>query len=101
MPANVAALVKQAETGAELSCRAHEKEFAESGIVVRRGVISYYAAATLAKANDLTSWLSLIEQMSQADLATAVITKFYQPVLQIAGDSTLLLPGSVKPNQPS
>lgn len=98
MPANIAVLVKQAEAGAELSCRAHEKEFAERGIVVPRGVISYYAAATLTKANDLSSWLSLIEQMSQEDLATAVITKFYQPVLQIVGDSTLALPGSVKPN---
>jgi hypothetical protein len=100
VPANVVALVKQAEIGAELSCRAHEKEFTEHGIVVCRGVISYYASATLARANDLSSWLARIEQMGQEDLATSVITKFYQPVLQIAGDVNFPLPGSAEPSQP-
>ena len=96
MPANVGALVKKAETGAELTCRAHEKEFVEGEIVVRRGVISHYAAATLASANDLSGWLDQIEQMSQNDLATGVISPFYQPVLQVIGDARLPLPGGIQ-----
>ena len=94
MPANVGALLKQAEAGAELACRAYTKEFAEGGTVVRRGVISHYAAATVAGANDLSDWLAKIEQMSRTDLASGVITPFYQPVLQVIGDARLPLPGS-------
>lgn len=96
MPANVSALVKKAEAGAELACRAYTKEFAEGGSVVRRGVISHYAAATVAGANDLPDWLARIEQMSRADLSSGVITPFYQPVLQVIGDASLPLLGSVQ-----
>jgi hypothetical protein len=100
VPTYVSALVKKAETGAELTCRAHEKEFVEGGIVVRRRVISHYASVTLAKANDIHAWLSLIEQRSQEDLASGLITHFYQPMLQIVGDHTFRLPGKVKSAQP-
>jgi hypothetical protein len=96
VPANGAALIKKAEVGAELTCRAHEKEFAERGGLVRRGVISYYAGATLANANDLHSWLQLIEQMSQTDVARGIITPFYQPVLQLTGDTSLALLGKLQ-----
>ena len=96
MPANVSVLVKKAEAGAELTCRAYTKEFAEGGSVVRRGVISHYAAATLAGANDLGSWLAAIERRSQADLTAGVTTPFYQPTLHVIGDSRLPLPGNVQ-----
>jgi len=95
VPANVSALVKKAEPGAELTCRAYTKEFAEGGAVVRRGVISHYAAATVAGVTDLAAWIDAIERMSQADLATGVITPFYQPVLQVIGDAALALPGRI------
>ena len=100
MPANVSALTKKAEPGAELTCRAHEKEFSERGTAVRRSVISYYASATLASAKDLSTWLDGIEQMSQADLATGVITQFYQPAMQMIGDTTIPLPGRVQSDLP-
>lgn len=98
VPANVSALVKQAEAGAELAYRAYTKELAEDGSIVRRGVISHYAAATIAGAHDLAGWLTAIEQMSQADLATGVITPFYQPARQVIGDARLPLHESVQAN---
>ena len=94
MPANVGAILKKAEVGAELTCRAHEKEFDVDGATVRRGVISYYASATLTQAQDkAASWLHLIEQMSATDVVNMTITAFYQPSLQLSGDLGVPLVG--------
>lgn len=97
MPANAGALLKFAEPGAELSCHAHEKEFEENGILVPRGVISYYAGRTLSKAKTLASWQQAIEVISQNDVAGGLITPFFRPVLQVYGDKELPLFGSDEP----
>jgi hypothetical protein len=83
----------RSETGAELACRAHEKAFEDGGRPVRRGVVSYYAAATLASATTPHSWLRSIEKMSQEDMAQGAITRFHLPILQIMGDGNLPLIG--------
>lgn len=83
----------RAEDGAELACRAHEKDFDDGGMPVSRGVISYYAAATLAEATTLRSWQQSIEEMIQADAARGRLTPFYQPTLQVTGDGNLPLIG--------
>jgi hypothetical protein len=62
---------------------------------VPRGVVSYYAAATLAEATTLRAWLQLIEERSQTDAANGRLTPFHQPILQITGDGSLPLFGSV------
>lgn len=89
----VAALLKRAEAGAELACRAHERAFATDGLVLPRGVISYYAGLTLPTAQDLPSWLQQMEQASQHDVTNGTITPFYQPALQVVGDASCALPG--------
>lgn len=89
----VAALLKRAEAGAELACRAHERAFATDGMTLPRGVISYYAGLTLPVAQNLHSWLQQIEQASQRDVTNGTITPFYQPALQVVGDASCALPG--------
>lgn len=90
---HVAALLKRAEAGAEFACRAHEREFTTDGMLLPRGVISYYAGLTLPTAQDLHSWLQQMAQASQRDLNHGIITPFYQPALQVVGDTSCALPG--------
>jgi hypothetical protein len=68
-------------------------DFPIRGVPVRRGVVSYYAAATLTEATTLHSWLRLIERTSQEDAAKGALTAFHQPILQIDGDGSLPLIG--------
>jgi hypothetical protein len=94
----------RAKDGAELACRAREKVFDDGGVPVPRGVLSYYAAATLPKAITFGSWLRLIEHASQGDLASGILTPYHQPALQVLGDGRLALIGSPEmsgpPDQP-
>ena len=59
-----------------------------------RGVISYYAAATLPAATTLRSWQQLIARMSQEDVDRGALGRFDQPKLQIRGGGSLSLIGS-------
>lgn len=93
VPAHCAAILVVAKAGAELACRAHEMEFGDGADRVRRGIVSYYAAATLARATGLASWLDLMHEASRADAARGALPPFYRPALQIAGDRTLPLVG--------
>ena len=88
MPANVAAILKKAEAGAELACRAHETEFVVHGERVKRGVLSHYADKTLAQAQDMAAWLRHIEQVSMNDIANGNLAPHYGLSLQLAGDHT-------------
>lgn len=83
----------RAEPGAELACRAHDKDFDDGGVPVSRGVVSYYATATAAEATTMSSWLDLVSQRSQQDAGRGELTPLYQPVLQITGDGNLPLIG--------
>lgn len=93
MPAEVGALVLRAEAGAELTCKAREKEFDDGGGAVPRGVVSYYAARLMAGAESLHAWLQLVEDASQVDAAAGKLTPLYQPHLQVIGDGDLPLIG--------
>ena len=76
----------KAAPGGELACRAHEMEVDESGSLVRRGVISYYATSTMGEATDMQSWVDLMEQKGSDDLTQHKIGMFHKPMLQICGD---------------
>lgn len=93
IPANGSALLTKAGPGAELACRAHEKQFAEGDAHVPRGVISWYAAMTLPLATDLDSWLRNIDGASRRDVESGDINSFDRPHLEIFGDFRQTLPG--------
>ncbi len=60
--------------GEEISCKAREFDFDHSGVIKRRGVISYYATKTMTQATTVNSWLRLIQESSQEDLTKGLIT---------------------------
>lgn len=93
MPANVTALVRQAEPGGELSCQGPEYDFVFAGESIRRGVLSCFAAATMAAADSFQSWAALIERASEDFFISTKAPKFYQPSIQILGDAGQRLPG--------
>lgn len=86
-------MIMHAPDGEELTCRAHEAEFDDGGAAVRRGVVSYYAAATLPEATTLQSWLDLIHETSREDVVKGRLNPFHQPTLQLTGDETMPLIG--------
>lgn len=88
MPNNTVALVMKAEG---ISCTA--KEAVLDGHL--RGIVSYYAAATLARAITMRSWLGLIEAMVADDLRRHRLDDNKTPSLQVLGDASSLLPGSI------
>lgn len=86
----------QAEAGNGLSCRAHEWTFERNGTVMPHSVISYYAGATLAKADDVLSWHLMIQAMSQQDVANGKLPSRHQLMLQLCGDEHLPLIGKAQ-----
>jgi hypothetical protein len=58
-----------------------------------RGVLSYYATATLPKASSLGDWLLRIESMARQDVDAGNLPPFYRPELEIVGDPDTPLPG--------
>jgi hypothetical protein len=84
----------QAEPGGELACRARSYRFERHGKSQEQGVITYYAGQTLAQATTFAAWLQHIEKLSSAALqAGRLPSAFYQPSLQILGDTMTRLPG--------
>ena len=76
----------QTPPGGGLVCTAQEADFDVSGSPVRRGVVSYYATATMLEAIDFASWVERIEQRSSADLAEGRISPLLTPMLRICGN---------------
>ncbi|MCG8348718.1 MAG: hypothetical protein MI924_13190 [Chloroflexales bacterium] len=64
------------------------------GSLVRRGIISYYAAATMEQATSMQSWVNLIEKKSGDDLTQHKITLFHKPMLHISGDPNIAVIGA-------
>lgn len=82
-----------ASPGAELSCRAHERDFFYRDQAVRHGIISYYAAAGLYVADTMQHWLRVMERTSDEDLQAGRLVEFYHPSLQLIGPPNALLVG--------
>jgi hypothetical protein len=94
VPANVSAIAMYASPGAELSCRAHERDFYYHDSAVRHGIISYYAAAGLYVADTMQHWLRVMERTSDEDLQAGRLVEFYHPSLQLVGPPNALLVGN-------
>jgi hypothetical protein len=92
-PAQGAALVMHGESVDFLACQTQSKYFDYQGTQVSFGIISYYAATSLAQAADLGSWLQGIEARSEADYAAGKLPLLSKPRLQIVGDPPRRLPG--------
>ena len=93
MPTEFTAIVQKAEPGAELACRALDHRFEENGVVLERGVISYYATGALPRARTIAAWVAAMDLAAQDDLRRGRITTFHLPSLQIVGDTTARVPG--------
>lgn len=86
-------MVMEAAPGNELTCKAHEMDVEVDGTPVRRGIISYYATATMRQASDFQSWFELIEQQSGEDLVEQKISLFRKPTLRICGNPSTAVIG--------
>ncbi|MEZ4641041.1 MAG: hypothetical protein R2856_39805 [Caldilineaceae bacterium] len=93
MPVNVSAIVMYAPPGAELSCRAHERDFFYRDEAVRHGIISHYAAAGLYVADTMQHPLRVMERTSDEDLQAYRLVEFYHPSLQLIGPANAPLVG--------
>jgi hypothetical protein len=93
VPANVVTVIMDAPRD-ELECRAFSLPFNQNGEKVDRGVISYYAALTLARAASVKDWLALINEKAGIDVQQKKLTLIRQPKLKMIGDANLLLPGT-------
>ena len=93
MPTEITAIVQKAEPGAELACRALDHRFEDNGVMVERGVISWYATGALPPATTVAAWLGAMDRAAQDDLRRGRITTFHLPSLQVVGDSAARVPG--------
>lgn len=76
----------KSQTGAELSCRGHNYNLPVGDHTLPRGVVSYYASATLASARTLSDWQARIETLVQRDVQAGKLPPLYEPELQVLGD---------------
>lgn len=67
MPAHVNALVLADTPATKLTCTARSEPFAFAGKTVERGVISHYAASTLAFATTASDWFARIQEAVRRD----------------------------------
>jgi hypothetical protein len=93
VPVYTSALLMCAQPGAELACRGHNYNLPLGAQAQPRGVLSYYATATLPKASSLGDWLLRIESMARQDVDAGNLPPFYRPELEIVGDPDTPLPG--------
>jgi hypothetical protein len=84
----------RAQPGAELACHLHNYNLPAGAQARARGVLSYYAAATLLQARSIGDWMKRIESMAQQDVDTGILPPLYRPHLQIVGDENTPLPGT-------
>lgn len=77
--------------GAELACRGHNFDLPVGDNALPRGVVSYYATASLAGATTLGDWLTRIQALVQRDVQAGSLPGFYRPDLHVLGDSDLLI----------
>jgi len=77
--------------GAELACRGHNYDLPVGDNAMPRGIVSYYATATLAGATTLGDWLTRIESLVKQDAQAGRLPVFFRPDLQLLGDSDRLI----------
>jgi hypothetical protein len=93
VPANVAALLLDAEEGSELSCRTASHTFTRhDGTLAEHGIISHYAAAAVAGATTAGELLVAIEALVAADVAVGVLPASLAPRLRLEGPPATPLP---------
>ena len=71
--------------GAELACRGHNYDLPVGDNAIPRGVISYYATATLGGAITLGDWLIRIESLVNQDAQAGRLPVFFRPDLHVLG----------------
>lgn len=82
----------RAQPGAELTCQGHNYDLPPGNGTQSRGVLSYYATATLPAAQTMGDWLAQIQKQVQQDGAMGLLPAFYRPNLHLLGNSDHSLP---------
>jgi hypothetical protein len=93
LPRNVSAIIMKSEPQDTLSCRTGGGVFGEGAARKRYGVITYYAATTLAAASTLADWLAAIDAEAERDMAAGRLARPRRVPLMIEGDGAARLPG--------
>jgi hypothetical protein len=93
VPAHVTALVLADTPATKLTCTARSEPFAVAGKTVERGVISHYAASTLAAATTASDWLSRIQEAVRRDGGDRKTATRASLQIKLAGTGSQLLPG--------
>ena len=88
----------QAESGAELACRARNHNFGQT--IGSRGVIAHYAARSLPTSQSPAEWLENIDQLVRADIATGLLPETHAPSMLLECTSAGSLPGTPIPSTP-
>jgi hypothetical protein len=83
-----------ARPGAELACHLHNYNLPAGAQARARGVLSYYATATLPQARSIGDWMKRIESMAQYDVDAGNLPPSYRPRLEVVGDENTPLPGT-------
>ena len=83
----------RAPTGKGLACRAWEHSFKQEGRVVKRGVLSYFAARALPAVVTTAGWLRSISELVEADVRAGSLPFERRPALQVLGHGRFHLPG--------
>jgi hypothetical protein len=95
VPARIGAIVMKSAEGNEFACIAKTHKFADGPASRERGVLSYYACRTMAKAPTLAKWLEAITESAAADVAAGRLPRTHIPQLQIIGPASARAPGWV------
>jgi hypothetical protein len=99
LPANVTALIMKSDPQSSLSCRAGTAVLGEPPHHLRHGVISYYAARTIATADSAGAWLSAFDAAAARDVSEGNLQGLRRVSLMIEGDPSVRVLG--RPTRPA
>ena len=93
MPSNAVAVVMDDEGHAKLACKARNAEFSVGDANVERGVVSYYAARTIADAGTVQEWVARMNEAIRRDREAEKLGAGLWVQMRVTGNATLQLPG--------
>jgi hypothetical protein len=86
LPANATALIMKSQPQGALTCRTGTALLGDGAARVRHGVVSYYAASTLAAAGTVQDWLAAQDRLAAQDISQRRLESFRRVSLMVEGD---------------
>jgi hypothetical protein len=93
LPAHTTAFIMKSDPQSSLTCRTGTALLGEAPPRIRHGVVSYYAATTMAGADTAGDWLSAMDAAAERDLSTGNLKRVQRVSLMIEGDSSVRVLG--------